>query len=513
MNRRVPTILAYYVLVVFAAGNSGYSQKPGALPGVAVPAPPAPATPGWEPDVPFEEQRLTKADIPSDLPRDLKKELAGTFDVSPKTRAACATAIGKRGAAAAAAVPFLMRLLCDNSVVDIPSHDPENRKRDFFERRVEMFAFDALTAIGKPAEEPCASALKRSSGEPCWALMRVLGRLQDPRAIEALAPMLEKRNQTTRLVAADSLAAINDPRAVSPLLRALGDKEPRVRAEVASLLGTRRDPRVVRALIAALDDKNDEIRRNAVKSLGKQRDRSAAPALVRTLRDKSDKSGIREWAADALGKVGDSSSRDALLEVLKDRAEPESLRSSAVESLGELGGHDAVVVALKDRHETVDLRCCAARGLGRSGNASNVPPLIAIAADSSDSGLVRGYAVDAVAALQAQEAIPFLRRIVKDTKGESGVRCCAAVCLVQLTDGKVDDIETVSALRGNHITEEPTFGHVIGRPERRGAAKQESLRSIAEHSKTENVRAAAKAALRTWQLTTDGLVPSSSRFR
>ena len=60
------------------------------------------------------EQKLTKTDIPQNLPRQLKKEIEATFDNSAMERGAAAEKLGRRGEAAVAAVPFLIRLLSDD---------------------------------------------------------------------------------------------------------------------------------------------------------------------------------------------------------------------------------------------------------------------------------------------------------------------------------------------------------------------------------------------------------------
>ena len=164
MTRRILWVLVIELLGLLSSSYQADGQGAPPLPS-GTPAPPD----GWERALPLAEERLTKADIPSDLPPDLKKELASTFDADPKGRAKAAEAIGKRGVHAAAAVPFLIRLLRDDAEVGEMPHT------------VSFSAWTALAAIGRPAVEACLSALKRSSGEPRESLILVLGSTRDPR--------------------------------------------------------------------------------------------------------------------------------------------------------------------------------------------------------------------------------------------------------------------------------------------------------------------------------------------
>ena len=66
------------------------------------------------------------------------------------------------------------------------------------------------------------------------------------------------------------------------------------------------------------------------------------------------------------------------------------------------------------------------------------------------------------------------------------MRFSAALPLVKLSGGAVDDVDTVSALRGPCLTE--VFSPV--------KVRRDALRSVAEHGKTAEVRAAAKAMLK-----------------
>jgi HEAT repeat protein len=442
MTRRVLRVVVTVLLNLVSLTCEAGGQAPFPLPITAQPAPPAS---GWPPRrrLPLAEERLTKADIPFDLPRDLKEELAGTFDADAKARGRCAEAIGKRGAGAAAAVPFLIRLLCDEAEVgDFPD-------------TVSLKAWSALAHIGRPAVEPCISALKRSSAEPREALILALGSIRDPRAIDPLASLFANPNPSVRCQLVWALQDFDDRRVVPPLLRALKDDDDRVRQNAADALASHRDPQAVGPLIACLTDKDNVVRRNAAMSLGKQADPRAVPALLGVMRDPSERNGIRSSAARSLGQTGDASAHQALLVVLSDRLFP-----------GEV-------------------RCGAAWGLGASGNVFFVRQLTLFATDVREATDVRAHAVDAIVRLQGKNAIPLLKSLVKQGTKDDAVRCSAAMPLVKLTNGAVEDVDTVSALRGPYLTEV--------RPLK---ATKDALQRIVENGKTAEVRAAAEAMLK-----------------
>jgi HEAT repeat protein len=398
--------------------------------------------------LPVPAVRLRRADIPSELPPDLKDELRGTFDADAKARARHAIAIGKRGVRAAAAVPFLIRLLCDDADVGDPAV--------LFPRTVRDFALSALQAIGRPAVEPCIAALKCSSGEPRLALIKVLGWIRDPRAIDALASLLESPDPDVRGWVVTGLADIDDVRVVPSLVRALKDSSTQVRVWAANALTTHRAPQAVAPLIECLKDKANAVRASAARALGNQADRRAAPALLQILHDASEDKGTRFHAACSLGEIGDT------------------------------GGHEALLVALNDRATPDTVRSGAAYGLGASGNVSYVQALTSVATDPRDVAEVRAYAIEGIVRLDGQKAIPLLQRLSKEGQKSEGVRCSAALCLVKLTGGAIEDVDTVTALRGPYLT-------VWYRPQK---ARWDALRSVAAHGKTTETRDAATEMLK-----------------
>ena len=109
----------------------------------------------------------------------------------------------------------------------------------------------------------------------------------------------------------------------------------------------------------------------------------------------------------------------------------------------------------------VVVRSGAAAGLGASGKVSFVKRLTELANDAGEVQNVRANAIDAVVHLQGRETIPFLKSLVKPEIGNSGVRCSAAMLLVKLTGGAVEDVHAVEALAGRCLIDDGS-GEIMG---------------------------------------------------
>jgi HEAT repeat protein len=147
-----------------------------------------------------------------------------------------------------------------------------------------------------------------------------LGKLGDPRAVEAIIPLLGHYRGDLRYAAATALAKLGEPkwrvlnkggdddffnlgayggpRAVEPLIFALEAGNCR---EAARALAIVNDRRAVESLIRALDNKYYEGRSAAAETLGKLEDPRAVEPLIRTLRDPY--LTVREAAAAALVRL------------------------------------------------------------------------------------------------------------------------------------------------------------------------------------------------------------------
>lgn len=446
MNRY---ILVFFVVTIATVNADARAEAP---------PPSHPSAPrGREVESPTLAESLTQADIPVNLAPEVKALIEGTFAPSAIERSKAAKKLGDLHDRAVPALPFLIRLLRDNERTEMDSTIGVYVD-------VGYAAVGALIEIGKPSVEPCIAALKQSKGIVQSRLISVLCVIKDPRACEPLVRLLADKDPRVRVDLVASLQFWPDSRFVLPLIGLLKDSDQDVRAAATRALAGNRDARTVSPLIAALQDGDKDVREGAAIALGHQGDHRAAPALLEVLLSGSEDAWVRFKAAVALGKIGEPRTVKAMLSVVQDRSAPEVVRRGAV------------------------------RGLAASGDRDYVRPLSIFVEDGKEESNVRGEAVQAIADLDGGRAVPFLTQIAKAETQDDHVRCCAAMCVVKLTKGAIEDAGVVRGLEGRYwITR--TISEVV----KSGEEQEKAVGEIAERGKTESVRAAAKALLKKWR--------------
>jgi HEAT repeat protein len=118
-------------------------------------------------------------------------------------------------------------------------------------------------------------------------------------ALDQLIGALSGEVSSRRQWAARILGEIEDPRAVEPLVWALDDELAGVRQTAARSLGVFADPRTAGALVSVLDDPSGDVRRSAALALTEMRDPRAVHTLLTELLRAKDKDVV-----NALVKVG-----------------------------------------------------------------------------------------------------------------------------------------------------------------------------------------------------------------
>lgn len=166
------------------------------------------------------------------------------------------------------------------------------------ESYVRNAAVDELVKIGKIAFSYVIKATRSPNEVTRRKTCDVLGRMGDPRGINALIRLLGDSDVYVRRRAANALINLNDKKAVPPLIKALNDPETKVRARAAEALGNIKDQRSVEPLIIALKDGRSEVRHASVVSLGKIGDPRAIKPIGALLNDY--KSTIRSIAQKTL---------------------------------------------------------------------------------------------------------------------------------------------------------------------------------------------------------------------
>jgi HEAT repeats len=128
----------------------------------------------------------------------------------------------------------------------------------------------------------------------------------------AISPYLLERYHTlndpqTQALYARLLGLLQEPRALDVLLQLVGAADPHPRLEALVALGAIGDARAVAVLLAALDDPDRQMRAGAARALGGIGDQASAPALCARLADPA--RIVRYSAACALIQLGAAGER------------------------------------------------------------------------------------------------------------------------------------------------------------------------------------------------------------
>jgi hypothetical protein len=119
-----------------------------------------------------------------------------------------------------------------------------------------------------------------------------------------------------------------DASAIPPLRAGLVDDDPCVRRMAARLLGRMRNPQANEALLSALSAPDPALRSLAAIGLGYAEDRTTVDPLMATLRDEVP--SVRATAAWALGEIEDERALPALARLLARDSAPEVRRAAAI---------------------------------------------------------------------------------------------------------------------------------------------------------------------------------------
>lgn len=450
------SVVATILLIISCGGPTASEGAPDPPPGAPMslhgPIPKGAVSPESRP-------KLTITDIPVDVPEELQQLIRVTFAADAVERARAAERIGKLGAAAASAVPFLIQLLSDESPVvlveDVGLYI-----------HVNSFASEALEAIGEPAVQPCIDALSWSGDAATRGIIFVLGASNDARAVAPLLKFSRSSDSEVRLRVIAALSGSANPDLFPVLTEALNDGNAEIRREATLSLGYIDNPRIIPPLIDALSDREDIVRRNAARALERRRDSRAVSDLLRILNNADEDPSLRFLAARALGAIAETESSDHLLVLLRDRSVPERVRIGAAE------------------------------GLGLSKKARFAASLREFIKDDTQVPNVRGAAVEAIAGVEGALALSFLSELATNSNNDDHVRCCAAMEIVRLLDANVDDVRVVEALNGRYDKHFNYMDSISG-----SVPTDRALLRIAEHGRTDEVRVAAIAQLRARKIT------------
>jgi HEAT repeat protein len=244
------------------------------------------------------------------------------------------------------AIQPLMTIITDAAKNGKPKKGPDDEYSYTDEQRsrrdVAQNAAEALGNLGAPARDVLMAAFKDKDEDLSGYGNAGLEKMGAP-SVDALIAEVRDQNSGVRSGAVQILGKIKDPRAVEALVEVLQVKD--LQFSAAYALGEIKDPRAVEGLIAALENKDAEFREGVANALGKIKDPRADAALIAALKDKEPK--VLHAAADALGRINDPQADNVLLTALREHNE--EIIAGADNFFirrGEPGSEDALIEAL-----------------------------------------------------------------------------------------------------------------------------------------------------------------------
>ncbi len=331
---------------------------------------------------------LTRGDIPSDLPADIRELLEQTWSSDPEEREEAAAELGRMGRRAAPAVPFLLRLILV----------PDERCPE---------AWGALDDIDQPVVDPLVATLQNPDARIRERAASALESFADRRAVEPVIAALKKETDlAVRLWLLQVLQEHPDARSVDVLTAHLNDDAPEARGDAATALARIGDPRGVKQVLALLKDENAGVRGIAALVLGSTKDRRYVKPLLDLLNNsKEDEqvrdNPVRDYATIALGQLGDPQAFEPLMTELNSRKVwQQKPVIGALARLGDPRANKEAMAILRDKHRHVLDRVCVAIPFARSGDAEKIQAVVAESLDRSER---RGFWKFALCALASSE--------------------------------------------------------------------------------------------------------------
>ena len=302
--------------------------------------------------------------------------------------------------------------------------------------------------------------------------LTMLSSIGDACGMPALLAMLGSKDNWTRNAALNYYQVTTPPKDLAPLLDALHSPDANSRKALVDLLGRMRDSRAVPALIALLQgDANDGVQEHAALALGRIGDKEAVAPLIAALKCPTE--WVRSAAAWALGKLGDTHATDALAaaipgnhpnfqvraaHALLELGDPrgidpsiDSMKQTTVDYLPGLGAGGFVrapqlhslnaaeqMVSYINDHAHFDKEYFL-RALGTQGDPRAVQPLFALLEDPAQPSNFRADAALAIGGIGWLSATARLADLAID-EPDSAVRTAMALALQGLGDPHAGDM-------------------------------------------------------------------------
>jgi len=218
--------------------------------------------------------------ISSQISDDINELIKKLNSPLPIERVESAFKLGEMEEKAISAIPFLIKLLSDNTIVFIPDKEGKRRRTSPSEQ-----AEKALIKIGEPSVEPLISALKEENKTVRIQAIEALGIMKDKRAVKPIIELLKDQDKKIRKISAWALGSIEDPEAVEPLINALGDDDEEVVKSSIWSLAMIKDKKAVYPLIEILKNRNDKLQKTSAWAISIIKHPSSIEPLIGLLKE------------------------------------------------------------------------------------------------------------------------------------------------------------------------------------------------------------------------------------
>ena len=233
---------------------------------------------------------------------------------------------------------------------------------------------------------------------------RGLGEIGEKASVGSLLPMLEDKEWSVRISAAQALLTIVglDPKLLAQASidwakGALDSEDWAVRKAAAGVIGDLPEKQAVPLLAKAIADPDANVRKQAARSAGQLHGDDAAKTVASAALTETDV-GVKEEQVKSLGSMGNPAAHDALATLSADPGRVGVFASGSLIAIGDPAGKDRLAAAIGDAK--VDVRLAAVEASVLAANPIVVPTLARGAADTSFE--VRFSAAEGLAGYKAE---------------------------------------------------------------------------------------------------------------
>lgn len=263
-----------------------------------------------------------------------------------------------------------------------------------------------------------------------------LGKIGDQFVVTTLTELASDSSAAVRAAACNALGWIGGDTTLDCLFAGLEDKNATVQLAALGALVLIGTPRVIARFKDDISGRNLTRQKLATKALGWIGEEGVVEPLLQALNHVDWQ--VRRLALESLGRIGVGRAFDAVAAAVRDQ-EPK-VRQAAVEALLEMeDARSGANIAYLLEDEDLWVKYQALHALGRLGAAEFMEQMVPFLSNNNE--ILRAAAATALARLNDQGALPFLRKILDDESPEVvGAVRNAINSLEALPDGEAQHI-------------------------------------------------------------------------